>query len=99
MRSRALDERIGDYAAIDIWTEMIWLGPSFTNVYLNASMTFPVFERMNLQLRAELFNLPNHTNYSTPDNGVQDAQFRQILSATRPGREYSSRLSWFSDVF
>jgi hypothetical protein len=42
---------------------------------------------MNLQLRAELFNLPNHTNYSTPDNGVQDAQFSQILSAARPGRE------------
>jgi hypothetical protein len=66
---------------------MIWLGPSFTNVYFNASMTFPIFERMNLQLRAELFNLPNHTNYSTPDNGVQDAQFSQILSAARPGRE------------
>ena len=74
---------------------MIWLGPSFTNVYFDASMTFPIFERMNLQLRAELFNLPNHTNYSTPDNGVQDAQFSQILfdrglynrAQARPGRE------------
>lgn len=42
---------------------------------------------MNLQFRAELFNLLNHTNYSTPDNGVQNAQFGQILSAAGPGRE------------
>ena len=42
---------------------------------------------MNFQLRAELFNLPNDTNYSTPDNGVEDAQVSQILSAARPGRE------------
>ena len=41
---------------------------------------------MNLQFRAELFNLLNHTNYST-DNGVQDAQFGQILSAAGPGRQ------------
>ena len=54
---------------------------------------------MNLQFRAELFNLLNHTNYSTPDNGVQDAQFGQILSAPAPDARYSSRLSWFSDVF
>jgi hypothetical protein len=28
-----------------------------------------------------MFNLFNHTNYSTPDNGVQDSQFGQITSA------------------
>jgi hypothetical protein len=56
-------------------------------VDFNASKTFPIFERMNLQFRAELFNLLNQTNYSTPDNGVQDAQFGQILSAAGPGRE------------
>ena len=63
------------------------MGPTFKNVDFNASKTFPIFERMNLQFRAELFNLLNHTNYSTPDNGVQDAQFSQILTAARPGRE------------
>jgi hypothetical protein len=63
------------------------VGPTFKNVDFNASKTFPIFDRMNLQFRAELFNLLNHTNYSTPDNGVQDAQFGQILSAAGPGRE------------
>jgi hypothetical protein len=62
-------------------------GPTFKNVDFNASKSFPLFESMNLQFRAEFFNLFNHTNYSTPDNGVQDAQFGQILSAAGPGRE------------
>lgn len=60
------------------------MGPTFKNVDFNASKTFPIFERTNLQLRAELFNL---LNQSTLDNGVQDAQFGQILSAAGPGRE------------
>jgi hypothetical protein len=34
-----------------------------------------------------MFNLFNHTNYSTPDNGVQDSQFGQITSAAGFGRQ------------
>lgn len=63
------------------------VGPTFKNVDFNASKNFPLFEGVNLQFRAEMFNLFNHTNYSNPDNGVQDGQFGQILSAAGPGRE------------
>lgn len=63
------------------------VGPAFKNVDFNASKSFPLFESMNLQFRAELFNLFNHTNYNNPDNGVQDSQFGQILSAAGPGRQ------------
>jgi len=63
------------------------VGPTFKNVDFNASKNFPLIEGMNLQFRAELFNLFNHTNFSNPDNGVQDGQFGQILSAAGPGRE------------
>jgi hypothetical protein len=80
---------------LNIRTEMIWVGPTFKNVDFNASKTFPIFERMNLQFRAELYNLLNHTNYSTPDNGVQDVQFGQIRARPAPDARYSSRLSWF----
>jgi hypothetical protein len=34
-----------------------------------------------------MFNLFNHTNYSTPDSGVQDSQFGQIPSAAGFGRQ------------
>jgi hypothetical protein len=63
------------------------VGPSYRNVDFNAAKDFPLFERLNLQFRAELFNIFNHTNYSNPDNGVQDGTFGQILTAAGPGRE------------
>jgi len=63
------------------------VGPAFKNVDLNASKSFPLFEDVNLQFRAEFFNILNHTNYSNPDNGVQDGTFGQILTAAGPGRE------------
>jgi hypothetical protein len=59
----------------------------FKNVDFNASKNFPFFEDVNLQFRADMFNLFNHTNYSNPDNGVQAGQFGQFLSAAGPGRE------------
>ena len=63
------------------------VGPTFKNVDFNASKSFPLYEDLNLQFRAEFFNFFNHTNYNNPDNGVQDGAFGQILSAAGPGRE------------
>ena len=63
------------------------VGPTYRNVDFNAAKTFPLFESLNLQFRAELFNIFNQTNYSNPDNGVQDGTFGQILTAAGPGRE------------
>lgn len=63
------------------------VGPAFRNVDFNAAKSFSLFEGANLQFRAELFNIFNHTNYSNPDNGVQDGAFGQILTAAGPGRE------------
>ncbi len=69
------------------WYAKACLKVTFKNVDFNASKNFLLFEDVNLQFRAEMFNLFNHTNYSNPDNGVQDEQFGQILSAAGPGRE------------
>ena len=63
------------------------IGPSFKNVDFNVSKNFPLVESMQLQFRAEMFNLFNHTNYSTPDSSVQDNQFGQITSAAGFGRQ------------
>jgi hypothetical protein len=56
------------------------LGLSFKNVDFNVSKTFPLFESTQLQFGAEMFNLFNHTNYSTPDSSVQESQFGQLTS-------------------
>ena len=63
------------------------VGPAFKTVDFNAAKNFQLIENLNLQFRAEFFNIFNHTNYSNPDNGVQDGTFGQILSAAGPGRQ------------
>jgi hypothetical protein len=60
--------------------------PSFTNVDFNASKTFPLFESSKLIFRAEMFNIFNHTNYSTPSNTVTASGFGQILGTNGFGR-------------
>jgi Carboxypeptidase regulatory-like domain/TonB dependent receptor len=63
------------------------VGPTHRNVDFNVSKSFPFFEGAALQFRGEFFNIFNQTNYSNPDNGVQDGTFGQILSAAATGRE------------
>ncbi|HJX91660.1 MAG TPA: carboxypeptidase regulatory-like domain-containing protein [Pyrinomonadaceae bacterium] len=48
---------------------------------------FPVGERLNLQLRADLFNVFNHPNFATPNSLLSDQLFGQ--STKMLGRELS----------
>ena len=41
-------------------------------------------EGLDLQLRAEAFNLFNHPNFNLPDNFLGSATFGRILSAGSP---------------
>ena len=63
------------------------VGPTYKNVDLNLSKTFPLAESLKVQFRAESFNIFNKTNYSTPDGNVQSGTFGQILSSAGPGRQ------------
>jgi hypothetical protein len=63
------------------------VGPTYKNVDFNLSKTFPIRESLQAQFRAESFNIFNKTNYSNPDNGVQDGAFGRILSTAGPGRQ------------
>ena len=55
-------------------------GPGYVNLDLNVAKTFPIREQFNAQLRVELFNAFNHTNFGVP--GVTTgAGFGQIVSA------------------
>jgi hypothetical protein len=48
-------------------------GPSLVETDLSAAKKFVLTERLNLQFRAEIFNLFNHTNFNTPNPVVYAA--------------------------
>ena len=60
-------------------------GPGFTNMNLAFARKIPL-SRGAFQVRLELFNLFNWTNFGLPDNFFLSPTFGQILSAGAPRR-------------
>jgi hypothetical protein len=59
-------------------------GPGYENVNFSVLKNTAISERLNLQLRAEFFNLFNHPNFDLPDNFLGSPTFGQISSARDP---------------
>jgi len=59
----------------------IMRGPANVSVDFSLSKNFKVRENKNLQIRADMFNLLNHVNYSDPGSGVNSATFGEINGA------------------
>jgi len=59
-------------------------GPGFQNVNLSILKNTRFNERLNLQFRAEAFNLFNHPNFNLPDNFLGSPTFGRITSARDP---------------
>jgi Carboxypeptidase regulatory-like domain/TonB dependent receptor len=59
-------------------------GPGYQNVNMSLVKNTSLTERLNLQLRAEFFNLFNRPNFDLPDNFLGSPTFGQILSAREP---------------
>jgi hypothetical protein len=59
-------------------------GPGYQNVNLALLKRVPLKGRMNLQLRAEAFNLLNRVNFDLPDNFLGSPTFGHVLSAGAP---------------
>ncbi len=49
------------------------VGPGITELDFSAAKDTHITERLNLQFRAEFFNIPNHTNFLTPNEVVFSA--------------------------
>ncbi len=59
-------------------------GPGFQNVNASLVKNTALSERVNLQFRAEAFNLFNHPNFNLPDNFLGSPTFGRITSARDP---------------
>jgi hypothetical protein len=61
-------------------------GPGYQNINLGLLKHITLSGEMRLQLRAEAFNLFNHTNFNLPDAFVGSPTFGRIVSADSPRR-------------
>jgi hypothetical protein len=59
-------------------------GPGYRNWDFSAFKNIRVAEGKELQFRAELFNILNHTNYRLPDSDISSPTFNHILAAQSP---------------
>ncbi len=78
-------------------------GPGVNNWDVKVSRSFPVRERRSLEFRAELYNIANHTQFSSLDTTARfDAAGEQINplfltpTAARPARriQFALRFEW-----
>ncbi len=71
------------------------IGPGAQLWDVSLARTFPVWERLNLELRADAFSIFNHQNWGTPDGGVFDPTFGQIQSKSNPRTiQFGGKLSF-----
>ena len=59
-------------------------GPGYQNINASLVKNTSLSERLNLQIRAEFFNLFNHPNFNLPDNFLGSPTFGRITSARDP---------------
>jgi hypothetical protein len=59
-------------------------GPGIFTLDMSLVRTFPIRERMSVQIRAEAFNLPNHVNFSNPSAALNSNLFGTINAAGDP---------------
>jgi hypothetical protein len=60
------------------------LSPGFEKVDLGLMKNFRFSDNISLQMRAEAFNVFNHTNFSGIDNGLTDGTFGQATGTHEP---------------
>lgn len=65
-------------------------GPSLRNLDASLVKTTQLFERLNMEFHAQVFNLTNTPHFSLPNTAVNSATFGQITSTvlSPPAREY-----------
>ncbi len=61
-------------------------GPDYTNLNLSFGKTFSVYQKYNLEIRADAQNALNHASFGGPDSAIDDNQPAVISYVTDGGR-------------
>jgi hypothetical protein len=59
-------------------------GPAFVTVNVSLLKNVVLQRTQRLQVRADVFNLLNHVNFSNPDSNINSATFGRITAADVP---------------
>jgi len=59
-------------------------GPGVFNINLALSKTTPISDRLQVETRADFFNLLNHAEFLNPDTNINSPTFGRILSTYDP---------------
>jgi hypothetical protein len=60
-------------------------GPGRTNLDLAVGKMTPIFrEKLNMEFRAEFFNIFNHTQFANPSTNISSSLFGQITTTFEP---------------
>ena len=59
-------------------------GPGAVNVDVTLSRSFPIHERIRLEVRFEAFNVINRANFDNPTSGLSSSQFGLITQTQQP---------------
>ncbi|MGB8509584.1 MAG: hypothetical protein WCD76_14450, partial [Pyrinomonadaceae bacterium] len=63
-------------------------GPGFTQFDFVMNRRFPVTERMNVELRTEVFNIFNHTNFANPSATLNNS-LGTATNQIQPGQPFT----------
>jgi hypothetical protein len=61
-----------------------FVGPRFTSWDVSVIRAFPIHEALQMEFRAEFFNVLNHTNFGDPQASQTNGAFGRITSANDP---------------
>ena len=59
-------------------------GPAYTSANVALYKSFPLYERLNLQIRVEAFNVLNHPNFNNVDTGFGSGTYGRVNGAGDP---------------
>jgi hypothetical protein len=62
----------------------ILIGPGIQQWDVSVIKRNPISEKVNLEFRAEFFNIFNHPNFGTPGATIATSAFGQLTSAASP---------------